>query len=364
MTPVEEAIRELIRQRDWARLFGECLHWNLSDERERTVTQTNNSYRVESIAHLAGVKVFGIVPLEQSATQKSVRQRLAEQIEQIARHHLILFATRRVVYLVMRDGGGYYETSLTPDAPSVAQVSSLGLLRFPVQEEPTLDAVLGKLKQMFYKRQPERGEMMDAVQHALIQLEIAIQRTKQNAGTRAQQAFERGSAQELEQLTEVKKQIDDFERKVQILASEWEALAKQHPDLPVPTESPAPETPARSSKKRSHERQPRPASPARNHIPYREYQLAILEVIEQAGGTASRQQILDWVERKFGRRFTGWHREKLKWGDTRWKNQVGWGIQTLRQKGYLSSGYDRAYYTITDAGREWLNLQRGERSQG
>ncbi len=157
MTPLEEHIKRSITQQNWAQLFVECLHWNRLDEPALNMhLGEDNRYQVLPTARLGGVKVFEAVAMENSKTRKHSRILLAKRVQKISYHHLILFPEiqGKIIFLCMRDGERHFEAPLTPPSPSVAQVCALKLLAFPIRdEEPKLDEVVLRLKQMFQKRQ-------------------------------------------------------------------------------------------------------------------------------------------------------------------------------------------------------------------
>ncbi len=358
MTSIEEHIKRSITQQDWARLFVECLHWNrLQDPKWEVRLADGGHYSILPIAELAGVKVYTVEPIGGSQTGAYYRKRVCAKIQKVAYHHLVLFAVpkRKVVFQCMREGNQYYEAPLTPLAPSIAQVSALETLHIPIQEgESTLDEVVRRLKQMFYQRQPERGETMDAIQYALEQLKNAIRKTKEHAADKARDAYIHDTSSELERLLEVKKQIEEFERKAQVLVGEWEEMSKLYPELPVPAEALSPSPSIQLPSKRRRGRRTRTTDPSGTPISRREYLIAILEAIEHAGGTAHHQDILRWVKQKLGHRFTEWHYAPVSSGEIRWENHVTWTYQRGKRGGYLVKSERKGYWSITEKGRALL----------
>lgn len=90
-------------------------------------------------------------------------------------------------------------------------------------------------------------------------------------------------------------------------------------------------------------------------VPQENYYLPILECLQQLGGKAKANEVLDCVYEKMKSQFANYDCEIFKSGQRRWENTAHWARYDLVQKGYLSSDSERGIWEITQKGIEYLN---------
>ena len=85
------------------------------------------------------------------------------------------------------------------------------------------------------------------------------------------------------------------------------------------------------------------------------YYLPILRSIEELGGEARANLVLDIIKEKMEKNFTEFDLAPIRSGDEdRWRNTARWARSQLKNKGYLSSDSPIGIWAITEKGREHL----------
>lgn len=345
MNTLKEHIHHHLNQRNWIRLFVEFFHWNLLREGAWEVHLAEARYRVEPIAELAGVKVFVVRAVGNANLYQAQRQRIARKVQPKAYHALLLFEMPRRVMLAYLDKDQFLEYPLNLHAPSLEQIEALAQLQVSLKEPCNLQQVIERIQRIFHFQQ--RGETVDLVQQALEQLDEAITDAKKQVGEQAKEIFAHGSSADLERLRVLKDSLDSFQKAAQSLRDDWQAIAEQYPEVRQPikrrSEKPVPQPAVRRKRSRSP-----------HSIPREHYLSAILDALEELGGTAHHEKILEGVKKRLGHRLTPWHYETINMGYIRWENQVEWVYQYGKGQGLLRKEPSIRIWSITEAGRAWL----------
>lgn len=86
--------------------------------------------------------------------------------------------------------------------------------------------------------------------------------------------------------------------------------------------------------------------------PQQAYRGPILEVLAAHGGQATRLEVLGELEKKMGRRFTGYDRETIKSGDVRWQKTAEWEVRRMRMDGLIRASDEtpRGVWELTEKG--------------
>lgn len=126
---------------------------------------------------------------------------------------------------------------------------------------------------------------------------------------------------------------------------EERALARQSPNRRSPRRDPD-----------SHEnaRAPRPGSraPMGSLLPESEYELPILRVLADRGGSAPARDVVTAVGKMVADRLTELDREELPNGGQRWQNRIQFTRLRLKERGLIKSGSPRGLWELADAGAE------------
>jgi hypothetical protein len=97
----------------------------------------------------------------------------------------------------------------------------------------------------------------------------------------------------------------------------------------------------------------------------KEYELPILESIEQMGGSAPARKVVEAVGEKLQDRLTDMDREPLPSGsEIRWHNRAAFTRLRLVERGLLKSDSPRGRWEITSEGRELLKREGRKKKQG
>ncbi|MFQ3611289.1 MAG: winged helix-turn-helix domain-containing protein [Fimbriimonadales bacterium] len=355
MNTLREHIRNSLSQRNWVRLFVEFFHWSLLREEAWEIQLGDDCYRVEPIAELAGVKVFAVQAVGNTNLYQAQRQRIARKLQPIAYHALLLFDMPYKLILASLDQDQLLECPLKPGAPSPEQIEALAQLQVPLNESVNLQQVIERIQRIFQFQQ--RGETVDSVQQALEQLSEAIAEVKAQVGEQFKEVFAHGSESDLERITVLKRYLDTFQDKVKSLRDDWQAIAEQYPEVSQPVKQPRSKPVAQPTVKRKRTRSP-------HSIPYEYYLSAILDTLEELGGTAHHEKILEGLKKRLGHRLTPWHYETLSEGSIRWENQVEWKYQYGKARGWLRKEPQVRVWSITAAGCEWLRQWKQANPQG
>jgi hypothetical protein len=93
-------------------------------------------------------------------------------------------------------------------------------------------------------------------------------------------------------------------------------------------------------------------------LPVEDYWVPILQVLEEAGGEAPSNDVVDALEERMSDVFTDLDRERLQSGEIRWRNRARFARLRMKERGLLSDTSRRGVWRITPAGREHLLRQR------
>lgn len=89
-------------------------------------------------------------------------------------------------------------------------------------------------------------------------------------------------------------------------------------------------------------------------LPVEDYWLPILEVLEESGGQAPSNDVIDALEEKMGDLLAKRDRERLKSGEVRWRNRARFARLRMKERGLISDNSRRGVWAITDLGRRYL----------
>jgi hypothetical protein len=92
-------------------------------------------------------------------------------------------------------------------------------------------------------------------------------------------------------------------------------------------------------------------------LPEREYELPILQYLDESGGRAPSREVVQAVGAALADRLTELDRQELTAGDVRWENRVAFVRLRLVERGELLRGSPRGTWEISDQGRERLRSQ-------
>jgi Mrr N-terminal domain len=94
-------------------------------------------------------------------------------------------------------------------------------------------------------------------------------------------------------------------------------------------------------------------------LPEREYWGPILSIIEEAGGSAAANDVIDALGDRLRKRFTPGDLEVLQMGEVRWRNRARFARLRMREQGLLSAHSPRGVWEITALGRRYLAGDEG-----
>jgi hypothetical protein len=89
-------------------------------------------------------------------------------------------------------------------------------------------------------------------------------------------------------------------------------------------------------------------------LPEIEYWVPILELIDEAGGSARGSAVIDALEDRLGERFGKDDHDVLGMGETRWRNRARFARLRMKEDGLISDNSPRGVWEITPAGRKFL----------
>ena len=105
----------------------------------------------------------------------------------------------------------------------------------------------------------------------------------------------------------------------------------------------------RTRRARDHKR-----APVGSLLPEMAYELPILEVLVEEGGTAHAHTVIDRVGEKLEKRLTDRDKQLLPSGGIRWQKRVQFARLRLAERGLLRRDSGRGIWAITDTGRRHL----------
>jgi hypothetical protein len=89
-------------------------------------------------------------------------------------------------------------------------------------------------------------------------------------------------------------------------------------------------------------------------LPVSGYWIPILELLDEAGGSAPSNDVIEQLEGRMKDLLTSRDFEPLKSGEIRWRNRARFARLRMKERGLLSDASHRGVWEITDAGREYL----------
>lgn len=120
---------------------------------------------------------------------------------------------------------------------------------------------------------------------------------------------------------------------------------------------------------RRHDNRPADASSGRRRrgsrapvgslLPESQYELPILRVLAERGGSAPARDVVDAVGKLVADRLTELDREELPNGGQRWQSRVQFTRLRLKERGLIKSGSPRGLWELADAGAAEL-AKRGD----
>ena len=89
-------------------------------------------------------------------------------------------------------------------------------------------------------------------------------------------------------------------------------------------------------------------------LPDEEYDLPILQILDERGGRAPTSEVLDALGERLGDRLMPADHENLGSGDIRWRNRAQFVRLRLIERGEMQKGSPRGVWEISDQGRDRL----------
>jgi len=94
-----------------------------------------------------------------------------------------------------------------------------------------------------------------------------------------------------------------------------------------------------------------------------DYRVPLLRALVDLGGSAPSRKVIDHVGEAMKGQLSAWDRGKRPQGVVRWKNDVAWCRNDLKNEGLLSANSPVGIWEITEAGRRWLEAREQEARQ-
>ena len=91
------------------------------------------------------------------------------------------------------------------------------------------------------------------------------------------------------------------------------------------------------------------------------YTIPLLESLAELGGSGKMSDVLDKVQIKMKDKLKPKDYELLTGGAIRWRNQVQWQRNNLKDEGYIKKDSPRGIWEITDEGRKYCENQKSTR---
>jgi Mrr restriction endonuclease-like protein len=100
-----------------------------------------------------------------------------------------------------------------------------------------------------------------------------------------------------------------------------------------------------------------PAPPG-SLLPVGAYWLPILSILDEAGGSAAANDVIDALEARMGSKLKDRDRETLRNGEVRWRNRARFARLRMKERGLLSKTSPRGVWEITKRGSAYLRLSQ------
>ena len=91
------------------------------------------------------------------------------------------------------------------------------------------------------------------------------------------------------------------------------------------------------------------------------YWLPILQILDEAGGWASANEVITALPERIGNELTDADLESVRNGEIRWRNRARFARLRMKERGFLATGSPRGIWEITDPGRTYLRQRQGEK---
>ena len=98
--------------------------------------------------------------------------------------------------------------------------------------------------------------------------------------------------------------------------------------------------------------------PRGSRLPQADYELPILEVLVDLGGSAPSSRVVEQVGKKLQDKLTGVDFTRVKSGETRWENRVRFARLMLKNRGEIRKDSPHGTWEITQEGRERVTARR------
>lgn len=115
---------------------------------------------------------------------------------------------------------------------------------------------------------------------------------------------------------------------------------------------------SRARKRRRKVRAKRRRVPRGLLVPDSEYEVPILEILEERGGRAPTREVVNTLEKRLGARLTEMDRQTTVSGETRWRSRAQFVRLRLVEAGEMLSDSPRGVWEISDKGRRRLSHLR------
>lgn len=100
-------------------------------------------------------------------------------------------------------------------------------------------------------------------------------------------------------------------------------------------------------------------APVGSLLPESEYELPILGVLAERGGSAPARDVVNAVGKLVADRLTELDRQELPKGGQRWQSRVQFTRLRLKERGLIKNGSPRGLWELADAGAEELAKHNG-----
>lgn len=112
--------------------------------------------------------------------------------------------------------------------------------------------------------------------------------------------------------------------------------------------------PSRTAPSTTRRRSTRTRAPRGTLLAGGEYEVPILEVLAEAGGSAPTAEVIEAVGRRLEDRLTELDQQQLFSGGLRWRSRIQFVRLRLIERGLMVKGSPPGTWAITKAGREYL----------
>jgi len=165
-------------------------------------------------------------------------------------------------------------------------------------------------------------------------------------------AFTSGDAIEIQQVQQQLEQVQIFAQRLGELRNQWTELQQQLVQEKKADDSTGPDE---VEGVRSRIRLTAGRMDSSDIVSQPEYDLPILQVLADLGGSGTRQQVLEELERRMSHKFSKYDLQEVNSGaEIRWRHQASWARNKLRVAGFIKSGSPSGLWEISPAGEKRL----------